>query len=99
MVHILGLAAFIAIALIVFLAVRWVIKHPMNFPRLGRITAFGLMSLATILDQLNALPWGQILSEPQAKMVGFAIAGGMAILHVFDMAKANFAPPADTQVK
>ena len=93
MVHILGLAAFIVIALIVFLAVRWFVKHPMRLENLGRITAFIIMSAATILDQLNALPWGQILSEPQAKMVGFAIAGGMAILHVFDMAKANFMKP------
>ena len=46
----------------------------------------------TVLDQLNMLPWGQVLSEAEAKLVGFLIAAGMMILHVYDMTK-NPAPP------
>ena len=93
MVHILGLAAFTIIAIIVFLGVRWFIKHPLGLENWGRTATLIIMSAGTILDQFNVLPWGQILSEPQAKMVGFAIASGMAILRVADIAKANFMKP------
>ena len=84
---------FVVAVLAVFLAVRWVIKHPMNFYKFGRIGSFILLVGGTLLDQLNILPWGQILSDSQAKFVGFAIALGMAMLHVWDMAKGNLAPP------
>ena len=84
---------FVAVVLAVFLAVRWVIKHPMNFDNFGRIGSFILMSGGTILDQLNLLPWGTILSDVEAKLVGFAIAMGFAILHLWDMAKASLTAP------
>ena len=84
---------FTAVVLAIFLVVRWVIKHPMNFGNLGRVASGLLLAGGALLDQLNVLPWGTILSDGQAKLVGFTIALGMAILHVWDMAKGNLAPP------
>ena len=90
----LYLIAFVIAVIAVFIAVRWVIKHPLNFPNLGRIASGLVVGGATLLDQLNLLPWGKILSDAQAQVVGFAIAAGMMILHVIDMAKAQINPPA-----
>ena len=88
------LILFAVVVLAVFLALRWLIKHPLQFPNLGRITAALLLTGGTLLDQLNVLPWGTILADGQAKMVGFAIAVGMMILHVKDMVGAQLNPPA-----
>ena len=87
------LTLFVIAVLAVFLAVRWVIKSPMNFGNLGRIASALLLAGGALLDQLNVLPWGTILSDSQAKLVGFAIALGMALLHVWDMAKGQLGAP------
>lgn len=91
--HILFLVLFFAIVLGVFFAVRWLFKHPMRFGNLGRIASTIVLAGGTLLDQLNLLPWGTILSDVEAKMVGFALAVGMMILHVIDMAKDQLNPP------
>lgn len=93
MTNILGLLAFVALVLVAFFVVRWFIKHPMNFPNLGRIASAIVVGGGTLIDQLNLLPWGKILSDAQAQAVGFALAVGMMILHVIDMAKAQINPP------
>ena len=78
----IALGLFTCLVLVVFFAIRYGMK--LQFPNLGRISATLILAVGTLLDQLNALPWGQILSEAEAKSVGFAIAIGMAILHVYD---------------
>lgn len=82
---ILGLVLFAGIVLVAFFVVRHVIK--LQFPNLGRIASSSLLTLGVVLDQLNVLPWGQILSESEAKLAGFVIALGMAILHTVDIVK------------
>ena len=82
---ILGLMLFAVIVLTAFFVVRYVIK--LQFPNLGRIASSSLITVGVLLDQLNVLPWGQILSESEAKLTGFAIVAGMAILHTIDIVK------------
>lgn len=88
---VVGLILFAAIVLAAFFVIRKFVK--IQFPNLGRIVSALLLVGGTLLDQLNALPWGQVLSETQAKLVGFALVLGMAILHVADMVKAQINPP------
>ena len=82
---ILGLLLFAVLVLAAFFVVRYVIK--LQFPNLGRIASSSLLTIGVVLDQLNLLPWGQILSETEAKLTGFAIVAGMAILHAIDIVK------------
>lgn len=82
---ILGLLLFAIIVLIAFFVLRYVIKW--QFPNLGRIASSSLLTVGVLLDQLNVLPWGQILSETEAKLTGFVIVLGMAILHTIDTVK------------
>ena len=69
-----------------------IVHHTLNFPNLGRVTAFIGLGVPTLLDQLNVLPWGTILSDAEAKLVGFAIALFMAMMHVIDTVKAPDVP-------
>ena len=73
------------LVLAAFFMVREVIK--LKLPNFGRIGSAILLLGGTLLDQFNALPWGTILSDSEAKAVGFAIAVGMMFLHVADMVK------------
>ena len=87
---VLGFIVFAVVVVATFLVLRYVIK--LQFPNLGRIASGLVLIGGTVLDQLNALPWGTILSDAEAKLVGFLIAAGMMILHVYDMTKTP-APP------
>lgn len=91
---IFGLIGFAVVALAVFSIGYYLIHHKAGFINLGRIGSAVILAGGTLLDQLNVLPWGTILSDAQAKLVGFAIALGMAILHVIDTAKAQTPAPA-----
>ena len=81
----LGLLLFVIVVLAAFFVVRYVVK--LQFPYLGRMSAAFMLTVGTLLDQLNVLPWGQILSETEAKITGFAIVLGMAILHTIETVK------------
>ena len=85
----LYLTAFVLGVLAAFAVCYWVIHHKLDFTNLGRIGSGLLLAGATLLDQLNVLPWGTILADGQAKLVGFGIALAMAILHVWDTATAD----------
>ena len=95
MSYTINLVLFFVVVIGIFLVVRWVIKHPMNFGNLGRIGSALLLVAGTFIDQLNLLPWGKILSDAQAEMVGFALAVGMMMLHLFDMVKGQLLPPPE----
>lgn len=91
-----GIAAliiFAVVAMAVFGIFYVIIHKGMGFVGFGRVGAFLALSLGTLLDQFNALPWGTILNEGQAKLVGFSIALSMAVLHVVDQVKAELNNP------
>lgn len=77
--------------------IYYLVHHTLNFPNLGRVSALVTVGLGALLDQLNALPWGTILSDAEAKLVGFAIALFMALMHVVDTVKAAPPPPPPPQ--
>lgn len=84
---ILGLSLFAISILIAFFVLRYMIKW--QYPNLGRIVSSGLLTTGVLLDQLNVLPWGQILSEAEAKITGFVIVLGMALLHTIEIVKKD----------
>ena len=88
---VLGILLFAAVVLVAFFLIRRSIKW--QFPNLGRIASALILIGGTVLDQLNALPWGQILTDAEAKAVGFTIAVGMMMLHAYDLLKAQINPP------
>lgn len=90
--QIFGLIGFVAVAMAAFAVIYYLVHHKMDFTNLGRISAALTLAAGTLLDQLNALPWGTILSDAEAKLVGFAIALSMAVLHVVDTVKNQVKP-------
>jgi hypothetical protein len=82
---ILGLLLFAAIVMAAFFVLRYVVK--LQFPNLGRIASAAMISIYALLDQFQALPWGSVLDDARAKIVGFAILAGMGVLHAIDRAK------------
>ena len=90
----LALIGLIFAILVVFFIFYYVIHHGFKLTNLGRIGSAAIISLGALLDQINALPWGTILSDAEAKMVGFSVALGLALLHVMDTVKADMMAPA-----
>ena len=88
-----------ALTLFVAAVIYWIVHYKIQFVNIGRLTAFITIGIPTLLDQLNVLPWGTILSDAEAKLIAFGIALFMAIMHVSDTVKAAAvsapaAPPA-----
>ena len=87
----IGLVVFAILVLVLFFVIRHFVK--LQFPNLGRLSSAAIIVAGTVLDQLNALPWGQILTEAQAKLVGFTLLLGMGLIHAYNLVKQQIAPP------
>ncbi len=86
--------AIFAAAIVVFLAVYWLVHSKFNFTNLGRIASAAILALGTLLDQAQALPWPSILDTAKAEMVAFGIAAGMGLVHAWKLLQDALNPPA-----
>lgn len=90
--YLIGFLIIIA-TIVAFEAIYWAVHHKAGFINLGRIAAGALLLIADSLDQLNALPWGTILTDVQARLVAFGIALALMLKQAYDKMKAANQPP------
>lgn len=81
---------FLALAVAVFFVIYALVHHWL--PNMGRIVATISIGAAAVLDQFSVLPWGNILDDAKTKLLGFAIAACLALLHAADAVKAGQPP-------
>jgi hypothetical protein len=78
----------IAGTLVLFEVIYWLVHNKAGFINLGRIAAGTGLLIGDILSQIQGLPWSDIVSEGQAKLIAFGITVALILKQAYDKAKA-----------
>ena len=84
-------------AVIVFIAIYWLVHHKMGYTWLGRIAATVIPGAGILFDQFGQLPWDKFLDAGKAAAVMAGLLIGHCAVQAYNLIAAQMnssAPPA-----
>jgi hypothetical protein len=91
--YLIGLGVLLA-TIVIFELIYWLVHHKAGFINMGRISAGVLLMAGDALTQIQGLPWTDLVSEGQAKMIAFGISVALILRQAYDKVSQAKNPPA-----